>query len=157
MWFDDYIDKDGYITLDLDKAIDVLLEGGNINNFTIKSNADTKKYNLYSKTKCNVEHQNLLWNVPKNYLDINVRDFFNNFKTDNKQTTRINQELDLFESRNLFIILKLMIYLVDFMKKNNIIWGVGRGSSVSSYLLYLIGVHKVDSLKYNLDIKEFIK
>lgn len=157
MWFDDYIDKDGYITLDLDKAIDVLLEGGNINNFTIKSNADTKKYNLYSKTKCNVEHQNLLWNVPKDYLDINVRDFFNNFKTDNKQTTRINQELDLFESRNLFIILKLMIYLVDFMKKNNIIWGVGRGSSVSSYLLYLIGVHKVDSLKYNLDIKEFIK
>jgi len=157
MWFDNYIDKDGYITLDLDKAIDVLLEGGKINNFTIKSSADTKKYNLYSKTKCNVEHQNLLWNIPKDYLDINVRDFFNNFKTDSKQINRINQELDIFESKNLFIILKLMIYLVDFMKKNNIIWGVGRGSSVSSYLLYLIGVHKVDSLKYNLDIKEFIK
>jgi len=43
------------------------------------------------------------------------------------------------------------------MRKNNLVWGVGRGSSVSSYLLYLIGVHKVDSYKYRLDIKEFLK
>ena len=50
-----------------------------------------------------------------------------------------------------------MIYIVDIMNKENIVWGVGRGSSVSSYLLYLIGVHKVDSLQYNLDVKEFIK
>ena len=48
-------------------------------------------------------------------------------------------------------------YLIDTMRKNNIIWGVGRGSSVSSYVLYLLGVHKVNSLKYHLDIKEFIK
>ena len=43
------------------------------------------------------------------------------------------------------------------MRKNNIVWGVGRGSSVSSYVLFLMGVHKVDSMKYNLDIKDFLK
>jgi DNA polymerase III alpha subunit len=43
------------------------------------------------------------------------------------------------------------------MRKNKIVWGVGRGSSVASYVLFLIGIHKVNSLKYNLDIKEFLK
>ena len=54
-------------------------------------------------------------------------------------------------------LLHFMKYLVDTLRKNNVVWGVGRGSSVASYILYLIGVHKVDSIKYNLDINEFLK
>ena len=50
-----------------------------------------------------------------------------------------------------------MKYLVDTLRKNNIIWGVGRGSSVASYVLYLLGVHRIDSLYYDLDITEFLK
>ena len=65
--------------------------------------------------------------------------------------------MELTESnRNLFPVLKVLIYIIDTMRKNNLVWGIGRGSSVASYVLYLIGVHKVDS-KYNLDIKEFPK
>jgi DNA polymerase III alpha subunit len=37
------------------------------------------------------------------------------------------------------------------------VWGVGRGSSVASYVLFLIGVHRIDSMKYNLDYKEFLR
>ena len=48
-------------------------------------------------------------------------------------------------------------YLVDTMRGNSIVWGVGRGSSVASYVLYLLGVHKVDSIKYDLDINEFLR
>jgi len=66
-------------------------------------------------------------------------------------------ELAEYKARNLFPVLQLLIYIIDTMRKNNLVWGVGRGSSVSSYLLYLIGVHKVDSVKYNLNIKEFLK
>ena len=54
-------------------------------------------------------------------------------------------------------LLKYLKYLVDTMRENKIVWGVGRGSSVASYVLYLIGVHKIDSIKYELDIKEFLK
>ena len=43
------------------------------------------------------------------------------------------------------------------MKQNHIIWGVGRGSSVASYVLYKLGVHRIDSLYYNLDIGEFLR
>ena len=66
-------------------------------------------------------------------------------------------ELAMYNERGLYPILQVLIYVVDTLRKHNLVWGVGRGSSVASYLLHLSGVHKVDSVKYNLDIKEFLK
>ena len=63
----------------------------------------------------------------------------------------------MFKERDMVDVLIFLKYLVDTMRENNIIWGVGRGSSVASFCLYLIGVHKVNPLKFNLDIKEFLK
>jgi len=57
----------------------------------------------------------------------------------------------------MFDLLIYLKYLVDTLRSQNIVWGVGRGSSVASYCLYLIGVHKVNSMQYNLDIHEFLK
>ena len=70
---------------------------------------------------------------------------------------RVNYEMELYRKFNLYTVLRYLIYLVDTMRKNNVVWGVGRGSSVSSYVLYLIGVHKVNSIKYGLDIHEFLR
>ncbi len=70
---------------------------------------------------------------------------------------RVGQELLLFQERNAFNLLRYMKYFVDTLRKNNIVWGVGRGSSVASYVLFLLGVHKINSLYYNLDIEEFLK
>ena len=70
---------------------------------------------------------------------------------------RVNEELAEFQRREMFDLLRYMIYLVDFMRENGIVWGVGRGSSVASYVLYLIGVHRIDSIKYNLDWREFLR
>ena len=74
-----------------------------------------------------------------------------------EQTDRVSQELKLFIEHGMFDLLFYLKYLVDTMRQNKIVWGVGRGSSVASYVLFLIGVHKIDSLKYNLDIHEFLK
>jgi DNA polymerase III alpha subunit len=70
---------------------------------------------------------------------------------------RLIDELVLFRQHNMIDLLRYLKYLVDTMRSKNILWGVGRGSSVASYCLYLLGIHKVDSVKYNLDIKEFLK
>jgi len=67
------------------------------------------------------------------------------------------EELSLYRERNMEPMLRFMIYLVRVMRENNIVWGVGRGSSVSSFLLFLIGLHSIDAVKYNLDIREFIR
>jgi DNA polymerase III alpha subunit len=74
-----------------------------------------------------------------------------------KDWDRTSQELTAFHKRGMFPLLQYMIYLVDFMRENNIVWGVGRGSSVASYVLYLIGVHRIDSIKYELDWREFLR
>ena len=74
-----------------------------------------------------------------------------------KDWDRTSQELTAFHERGMFPLLQYMIYLVDFMRENNIVWGVGRGSSVASYVLYLIGVHRIDSIQYDLDWREFLR
>jgi DNA polymerase III alpha subunit len=78
-------------------------------------------------------------------------------KKDLPEIKRINEELEAYQTHGLFGLLRYMIYLVDFMRENNIIWGVGRGSSVASYVLYLIGVHRINSIQYELDWREFLR
>ena len=99
------------------------------------------------------------YNIPQKFLDIDVEQYvlYSRSHWKQKEYNRILEELEEFKTRNLFPVLRLMIYLVDFMRKNNIVWGAGRGSSVNSYLLYIIGIHKIDSIRYNLDINEFLK
>jgi DNA polymerase III alpha subunit len=70
---------------------------------------------------------------------------------------RVCEELDAFKQYDMENLLRYMVYLVDFMRENNIVWGVGRGSSVASYVLYLIGVHRIDSIQYGLDWREFLR
>ena len=74
-----------------------------------------------------------------------------------KEWNRTYEELEAFDERGMENLLRYMIYLVDFMRENNIVWGVGRGSSVASYVLYLIGVHRINSIQYGLDWQEFLR
>jgi DNA polymerase III alpha subunit len=70
---------------------------------------------------------------------------------------RVVKELRLFAKHDMIPVLKTMKYIVDTLRANNIVWGVGRGSSVASYVLHVIGVHKIDPIKYNIPIEEFFK
>jgi len=100
------------------------------------------------------------WFMPDKYKDINVYDYvLGKAETPCPQHVqdRIWQELDAFRERGMKDLLRYMIYLVDFMRENDIVWGVGRGSSVASYVLYLIGVHKIDSIQFDLDWREFLR
>ena len=96
------------------------------------------------------------WFMPNNYCADLIDQLYTKCKNQT-EIERVNQELELFQKHNMIDLLFYLKYLVDTMRQNNIVWGVGRGSSVASYTLYLIGVHKINSLKYNLDIKEFLK
>jgi DNA polymerase III alpha subunit len=99
------------------------------------------------------------WNMPDRYKNLNLQDYINQRHPDltEVQWIRVREELGEFKTRNLNDLLRFLIYFVDQMRSNNIIYGVGRGSSIASYVLFLLGVHRIDSYKYNLDIKEFLK
>lgn len=102
------------------------------------------------------------YNVPQHYKELDVETFIRSKIPTSGQdvkikTARVDMELAMYKERGLYPILQLLIYIVDTMRQNNLVWGVGRGSSVASYVLYLLGIHKIDSYKYNLDITEFLK
>jgi DNA polymerase III alpha subunit len=97
------------------------------------------------------------WYMPEEYKQLDVVAHIKSLAVTEDQKTKVNEELELYVKYNLLNVLRFLVYLITVMRDNNIVWGVGRGSSVSSYVLYLIGVHKVDSIKYKLDITEFLK
>ena len=96
------------------------------------------------------------WFIPRNYQDMDIEGFLV-AQCPQENYERLIQELELFRKNNMLPVLRTMKYVVDTLRTNNVVWGVGRGSSVASYVLYLIGVHKIDSIKYNLPIEEFFK
>jgi DNA polymerase III alpha subunit len=97
------------------------------------------------------------WHMPKEYLDLDIAQWtLDQCKTD-AELQRVAEELLLFQERELFNLLRWLKYFVDTMRANKVVWGVGRGSSVASYVLYLIGVHRINSMYYDLNIDEFLK
>ena len=101
-------------------------------------------------------HQNN-WFMPDEYKHMDIAEYVLGLCSTQEQLQRCGQELMLFQEKNLFDLLKYLKYLVDVMRENNIIWGVGRGSSVASYVLYKLGVHRIDSMFYDLDPQEFLR
>jgi DNA polymerase III alpha subunit len=96
------------------------------------------------------------WFIPDNYYP-NLTEMLYGMCETAEQRDRVSQELELYIKHGMYDVLHVIKYIVDTLRANNIVWGVGRGSSVASYVLYLIGVHKIDSIKYNLPIEEFFK
>jgi DNA polymerase III alpha subunit len=97
------------------------------------------------------------WHMPDQYKQLDIAEHVLSLCGTDAELQRCGQELMLFQERNLFDLLRYLKYLVDVMRKNRLIWGVGRGSSVSSYVLYKLGVHRIDSLYYELDPTEFLR
>jgi hypothetical protein len=97
------------------------------------------------------------WLMPEKYQTLDIAEYILGLCNSPEELQRCGEELLLFQERNLFTLLCYLTYLVDLMRENNIIWGVGRGSSVASYVLYKLGIHKINSLYYDLDPKEFLR
>jgi len=97
------------------------------------------------------------WHMPDKYKQLDVAKYLLDLCNTDAQLQRVGEELLLYQERDMFNLLKFLVYCVDTMREHSIVWGVGRGSSVASYVLYLIGVHKIDSLYYDLDIAEFLR
>lgn len=97
------------------------------------------------------------WHLPNEYLNMDIAKYVLDKCTNEAELQRAGDELIKFQERDMFILLKYLKYLVDTMRANNIVWGVGRGSSVASFVLFLLEIHRINSLYYDLSIDEFLK
>jgi len=117
-----------------------------------------KTYGIKSPFELDSSTEDISWNMPKEYQLLDIKKHIeSNYTLNTEQSARVQLELNEFEQRNLTDLLRFLVYFIDTLRSNNIVYGVGRGSSIASYVLYLLKVHRIDSFKYNLDIKEFLK
>ncbi len=103
------------------------------------------------------EQQQSVWYMPENYKNLDIAKFILDQCSNEAELQRAGEELIKFQERDMFMLLRYLKYLVDTMRQHNIVWGVGRGSSVASFVLFLLGVHRINSLHYDLSIDEFLK
>lgn len=101
--------------------------------------------------------QQLMWHMPEEYKQLDIAAYVLGLCNTEAELQRVGEELLLYQERDLFNLLRYLKYLVDVMTVNQVIWGVGRGSSVASYVLYKMGVHRIDSMYYDLDPSEFLR
>ena len=168
------IDQVGQIVYNQDDLCDLLMQGSNLstlNGVLVDTTVDLEtaatiledipmfiKYNELATSVEEFDHrcQNT-WHMPQKYKDLDIAEHVLSLCASDSELQRCGAELLLFQERDLFNLLRYLVYLVDTMQENNLIWGVGRGSSVASYVLYKLGVHRIDSLFYDLDPGEFLR
>jgi len=127
-------------------------------NLEIKNIPELLNYTVsnLSVSEFDIQCQNN-WFIPDEYKDFDIAKYVLDQCNNEEELQRAGTELLMYQERDMMILLCYLKYLVDTMRKNNIVWGVGRGSSVASFVLYLIGVHRINSLYYDLSIDEFLK
>lgn len=169
------VDEYGQVMLYSEDLLTLLYRGKDISQFPMESDDIIVEYNKWcvdfdlpehvipeivphTKTPSE-EHAERAsnWDIAPEYKSLNVREFVLAKCKSENEMNRVNLEMDMFEERGLVEMLKMVITLVDHWRQHNVVWGVGRGSSVASYVLFKIGIHKIDSLLYDLDIVEFLK
>jgi hypothetical protein len=97
------------------------------------------------------------WHMPDSYKTMDIAAHVLDLCDTDAELQRCGEELILYQERGLMDLLRYLRYLVDVMRENRVVWGVGRGSSVASFVLYKLGIHRINSLHYELDPTEFLR
>ena len=137
-------------TVDIESAIELLEDPAQLVTWTFPYDSDISVPD-WDKI------QQRRWHMPAEYQQLDIAELVVAMCDTPEKLQRVGHELLLYQERGLFDLLRYLKYLVDVMKNNHVIWGVGRGSSVASYVLYLLGVHRIDSIYYDLAVEEFLR
>jgi len=164
------LDRYGIPIYNSNDVTDIIYQGNNnlLSDILVDNDEEVKKFNSVSETPLKVyqeldigldEFDKTLqsdWLMPDEYKTMDIEGFLVHV-CPKEHYQRLIEELQEFRSRNMLDLLRWLKYFVDTCRSNNIVWGVGRGSSVASYVLYLLGVHRIDSIKYSLEWQEFLR
>jgi hypothetical protein len=170
-------DKFGQLIFNESDVVDLVMKGQEIASFDrmlVDASVDLEKaavlldcvpalinYNTLNDSTETLEDFDLrlrqTWHMPDQYKNMDIAQHVLSLCDTDAELQRCGQELLLYQERDLFNLLRFLKYLVDTMTDNHVIWGVGRGSSVASYVLYKLGVHRIDSMFYDLDPREFLR
>lgn len=97
------------------------------------------------------------WLTPDSYVTLDLSEWCHSRCVTDVEHDRVTYELAEMHSRDMYPVIRHLIYCMDIWRQNGVFWGVGRGSSVCSYVLYLIGINRINPLVYDLDLDEWLK
>jgi len=89
----------------------------------------------------------------KGFKDLNIKKDSPEYK---KYIDRAKYELDTLKELGFIDYILLVWDVINYCKENSIPVGLGRGSAAGSLILYLIGVTRIDPVRYNLYFERFI-
>lgn len=112
---------------------------------------------------------NMAWRLPDEYRELNLEnyivskflnrsdEFLKKYGVEqyDEAVVRIAAEYEQIEKRGMVEFMRTIIYVLDTFRKNEIIWGVGRGSSCACYILFVLGLHSVDCVQHQIPLEEF--
>jgi DNA polymerase III alpha subunit len=167
LWFD------GKITIEPQHLVDYLdiLDSVSVTHLT----SSVKSYNKLISSDQKISTKTCLnrivndWSIPDEFKKLDVCEFIHSLHNILyasrgwseqellQRNHRIDVELKMFEKYNLYPLLRALFFIINTFKSQNVVWGTGRGSSVSSYVLFLMEVHDVDSYEFQLQITDFLK
>jgi hypothetical protein len=170
-------DKFGQLVFSESDIVDLVMQGRDIatlKNTLVDATVNVEKaallldcvpdfvtYDALTNSNLTVEQfdcsQQRTWHMPQEYQQLDIAQYILDQCITDAELQRCGQELLMYQERDLFDLLRFLKYLVDTMTEHQIIWGVGRGSSVASYVLYKLGVHRINSMFYDLDVGEFLR
>ena len=165
---------DGIIQVTPEKVIDFtfkLAAKGKVDKLAVTElTPEIRQFNVLGEHRLNVKTSvkpGLFppeWVLPEPYKYLNLDEYLfglvDRIERDDlyeARVERLSSEIWLFKEAKLDDVLRVLIYVVDTMTEQNAIWGVGRGSSCSSYLLFLLGLHEVDPVLHGIEITDFIR
>lgn len=171
---------DGECSVDNKRLCEFILNGYDLSKFSVNEiDNDVKLFNMYNKDgitlslKTEVDERKIdkSLTIPESYKTIDIFEYiFDKFSQKINsgelilsedeiilRAKRIKKEIKLIKLYNLEDLIRTVIYIIDKFDENDVIWGTGRGSSCCLYCLYVLGLHEVDSVEYDLDLNEFFK
>lgn len=98
--------------------------------------------------------------IPKDYIEHlcfkRLNEIEDKVKNPSKYVNRIYEELKVIHELGFTSYFLIIKDIIDFAKNNNIPVGPGRGSVAGSLVAYLLGITKVDPVKYDLMFERFL-
>ena len=157
LWFD------GTNQVNPEDVPSLLLSGVPIDKIAVNNdNEDIKLFNLLEEIsikagKAENEPFDLEWNIPEKYKKIDLNFYLIDSVKDRSEEyfIRASDEMVEIRKRKLEPLFQTLIFVIDKFKEENVVWGVGRGSSCACLILFLMGVHLIDPVKYKIPMHEF--
>lgn len=102
------------------------------------------------------------WITPPPYVTMDIADRCMTMMLDRSLDTptymdRLVDEIALMYARDMEPFVRCVVWITDMMRKKDIVWGLGRGSSCASLILFVLGINKVDPVRYDIPKEEFYK